>query len=113
MSAQRETVDRAEPMCQSIPGAGLDEAVGALLLEEVTPAALEVALAVQEELRLRAEEADRWRRARLERARYEAELAERRYLLVDPANRLVADALEADWNAKLRGLQEARQEYEP
>jgi hypothetical protein len=31
---------------------------------------------------------------------------------VDPANRLVADALEAEWNAKLRALTEAQAEYE-
>jgi hypothetical protein len=31
---------------------------------------------------------------------------------VDPANRLVADSLEADWNAKLRALEEAQTAYE-
>jgi hypothetical protein len=31
---------------------------------------------------------------------------------VDPANRLVADSLEADWNARLRALDEAQQEYQ-
>jgi len=31
---------------------------------------------------------------------------------VDPANRLVIDTLEADWNSKLRALDEAQQEYE-
>lgn len=108
---QQEVKD-AEPICQSIPGSGIDQAIGELLLEVVTPVALEVALAVQEELRARAQEADRLRRTRVERARYEAGLAERRYLHVDPANRLVADALEADWNAKLRDLVEAQQEYE-
>jgi hypothetical protein len=46
------------------------------------------------------------------RARYEAELARRRYLRVDPDNRLVADTLEADWNQKLRALDEAQREYE-
>ena len=30
----------------------------------------------------------------------------------DPANRLVADALESDWNSKLRAVEEAQQEYE-
>ena len=48
----------------------------------------------------------------MERARYEAELAQRRYMRVDPENRLVADSLEADWNEKLRALGEAQQEYE-
>src|SRR2546429_9532660 len=45
---------------------------------------------------------------RVERAQYEADLAQRRYLKVDPDNRLVATVLEAEWNTKLRELQEAR-----
>jgi hypothetical protein len=48
----------------------------------------------------------------VERARYEADLAQRRYLHVDPANRLVADSLEADWNEKLRALTQAQEQYE-
>ena len=39
-------------------------------------------------------------------------MAQRRYLHVDPANRLVADSLEADWNEKLRLLTQAQEEYE-
>ena len=109
---QHELVNKAEPICQFIPGAVIDQAIGELLLEIVTPLATEVALAVQEELRARAEEADQLRRTRVERARYESILAERRYLHVDPANRLVADALEADWNARLQDLVEAQREYE-
>ena len=49
-------------------------------------------------------EADRLRRRQVERARYEADLARHGYMLADPANRLVADTLEADWNACLRAL---------
>jgi hypothetical protein len=45
---------------------------------------------------------------RVERAHYEADLAQRRYLQVDPDNRLVAAVLEAEWNTKLRELEEAR-----
>ena len=48
----------------------------------------------------------------MERARYEAGLARRRYLRVHPDNRLVADSLEADWNGKLKLLAEARQACE-
>jgi hypothetical protein len=57
-------------------------------------------------------EVDRLRRKQVERARYDADLAQRRYMHVDPANRLVADSLEAEWNSKLRALNEAQQEYE-
>lgn len=58
------------------------------------------------------EEAAALRQAQLQRARYEAELARRRYLKVDPDNRLVADALEADWNARLRQLDTLQQEHD-
>ena len=86
--------------------------MGELLVETVTPLALEITLAVQEELDVRAAEADQLRRRQVERARYEAELAQRRYLQVDPDNRLVAGSLEADWNQKLRALALAQEEYE-
>lgn len=109
---QRDGIDNARPICEQLIGNTLDEAIGDLLVETVSPLALEVALAVQEELEARAEEADRLRRQQVERARYEAELAQRRYLRVDPDNRLVADSLEADWNAKLRALSAAQEEYE-
>ena len=109
---QRHGIEHGEPICQSIPGGGIDQAIGELLVEAVTPVALEVALTVQGELQSRLEEADRLRQAQVERARYEADLARRRYMRVDPAHRLVADSLEADWNHKLRALEEAQQEYE-
>jgi DNA invertase Pin-like site-specific DNA recombinase len=107
-----ENIQRHAPRCLTIPGHDVDEAIGRLLLDTVTPLALEVALTVQAELEARAEEADRLRRSHVERARHQAEFARRRYLAVDPDNRLVADSLEADWNDSLRALQTAQDEYE-
>jgi hypothetical protein len=109
---QRMGIERGESPCQRVSGGELDEAIGSLILEAVTPLTLEVALAVGDELRVRAEEVDGLRRQHVERARYEAELAERRYRRVDPDHRLVADTLEADWNHKLRALVVARETYE-
>lgn len=109
---QRARIQRNEPVCQRVPGAELDAAVGRLLIEAVTPLTLEVAFAVGDELRARIEEVDHLRRKNVERARYEAELAERRYRHVDPGHRLVADALEADWNEKLRALADTQETYE-
>jgi DNA invertase Pin-like site-specific DNA recombinase/DNA-binding CsgD family transcriptional regulator len=100
------------PTCQSVPGVEIDRAIGELLLEAMTPVALEVALAVQEELDARIDEADGLRFKQVERARYEAELARGRFMQVDPNHRLVADSLEADWNEKLRELRRAREDYE-
>ncbi len=110
---QRDLVRHGAPLCQLLAGgAAIDEAVGRLLVETVTPMALEVALSVQHELEVRWEETDRLRRQHVERARYEAELARRRYMQVDPDNRLVADELEGEWNRRLRLLTEAQEEYE-
>lgn len=109
---QRDGIEHAIAICQQVAGEHIDKAVGQLLVESVTPLALEVTLAVQQELQARVDEVDQLRKKQVERARYEADLAQRRYLHVDPANRLVADSLEADWNEKLRLLTEAQERYE-
>jgi DNA invertase Pin-like site-specific DNA recombinase len=105
-------VKHGQRLCQHIRGDEIDKAISDLLLSTLTPMALEVALSVQQELSARLEEADRLRAKQVERSRYEVQLARRRYMQVDPDNRLVADALEADWNQKLRNLKEAQEEYE-
>ena len=109
---QRDRIEYAGRICQHIPGDGIDNAIGELLLDTVTPAALEVALQVQSELRRRIDEVDQLHRQRVERARHEVELARRRFMQVDPDNRLVADTLEADWNDKLRLHAESQERYE-
>ncbi len=109
---QRWAIRRATAACQRVPGGPVDAAVGELLVRVVTPLALETALEVEAELAARADEADRLRQQQVERARYEADLAQRRFLRVDPDNRLVADVLEAEWNARLRRLAEAQDELE-
>lgn len=109
---QKFGIEHGLSPCQRILGRDLDRTVGELLVQTVTPLTLEVALAVQQELQTRAEDADRLRRQQVERVRYEAELAQRRYLRVDPDNRLVAGSLEADWNQKLRALAAAQEDYE-
>jgi DNA invertase Pin-like site-specific DNA recombinase len=109
---QKTQVRRGGPACQIVPGKVVDPAVSALLVELMTPVTLEVTLAVQRELEARVAETDALRRQHLERTRYDAEAAQRRYMKVDPDNRLVADALEADWNEKLRIHTEAAEECE-
>ena len=109
---QREGVEFAGPSCQRIPGTVIDDAISELLVQAVSPLTLDIALTVQQELQRRIDEADRLRHKQVERAQYEADLARRRYMRVDPDNRLVADSLEAEWNGKLRILTEVQQEYE-
>jgi hypothetical protein len=108
----RAAAGRGEPNCQSIAGAPIDEAVGLLVAEKMTPAAVELAIEIRKEVEARYEEADQLRCRAIERAQVDADLAQRRFMLVDPANRLVADTLESDWNEKLRLLAKARDERE-
>jgi recombinase/recombinase-like zinc beta ribbon protein len=72
---QRRGIQTAQPVCQHLPGGQVDQAIAELVLKAVNPAALDVALEVFEELRARQVEVDRLRRAQVERAREEAELA--------------------------------------
>jgi len=109
---QAAGIAHAQPICQSVPGAAVDAAVGEALLARLTPLSLDVTLAVEQELQARADEADALRQQQVERARYEADLARRRYLRVDPDHRLVADSLEAEWNDKLRALDATQRDYE-
>jgi hypothetical protein len=109
---QENIVRRGGRVCQTVPGKIVDPAIGALIVELMTPMTLGVTLAVQQELEARAAETDVLRRQHVERLRYEADLARRRYMKVDPDNRLVADALEAEWNDKLRSHTDALADYE-
>ena len=108
----RSRYDEAARGCQNISGAAIDRAVGELLIELMTPLTLDVALQVQDELAARDEEVNLWRAQQVQRAREEADLARQRFMQTHPGNRMVADALEAEWNAKLRALDEAQHEFE-
>ena len=109
---QRDGIENGRPACAAIPGGDLDQAIGHLLTGTLTPLAAEAALRVSAELEHRAAEADALRAAHVQRAQYHADLARRRYLTVDPANRLVAGTLEADWNTALRALSDAQETYD-
>jgi DNA invertase Pin-like site-specific DNA recombinase/uncharacterized protein (DUF2384 family) len=109
---QRSELPWERVSCQRITGACIDDALGELLVREMTPVALEMAIDVQRELQERFDQADTLRYREVERAQYEADLAQRRYMRIDPDNRLVADELEAIWNDKLRAVKAAQEEYE-
>lgn len=106
----RATDARAEPNCQSLAGQPIDAAIGVLVTTELTPAAIDLALEIRREIETRYQEADQLRGRAVERAQIDADLAQRRFMMVDPNNRLVADSLEADWNERLRALAAARDE---
>ena len=108
--AGKDLVNGRAAYCLNIGGIQIDEAVGNAVLVALTPASLAATLRAAEQLELSHDAAlVQWRLA-VERARYEAERAERRYQAVDPGNRLVARGLEAEWEKRLRELEQAQTE---
>jgi hypothetical protein len=103
--------DLAGQTCQFLRGDGIDQAVAHLFLAAMQPAHLHVSLATVAQLEERARAVDRQWQLRLERGRYEVDLARRRYIAVEPENRLVARSLERDWNEKLTALDRLEREY--
>ena len=88
----------------------LDGVIAEEMLKALQPAELELALSALHELESRDQSILRQWQMRLERAEYEVALAERRYQEVDPANRLVAGALERRWNDALVHLEDLKKE---
>ena len=103
---------QSKKSCMTIACRPLDEAVAERVLEAVNPEQLQLALAAQEELLARDGTLRRQWDMRLQRAQYEADLAQRRYEQVDPENRLVAASLESRWNTALARVDEVRRQME-
>jgi DNA invertase Pin-like site-specific DNA recombinase len=98
--------------CLSVGGAQIDEAVTTAFLAALSPAVVDAALVAAQQLDHDDETALAQWRLVVERARYEAERAERRYRAVEPENRLVARGLETEWEQRLRDLELAQRELE-
>jgi DNA invertase Pin-like site-specific DNA recombinase len=105
-------VRKAGKLCQSVRGDSIDALIGAQILNAIEGSAPKIALAVHDEIKLQLDKNASMRAQHLERARYQADLAQRRYIAVDPNNRLVADSLEADWNEQLRLLDQVQRNNE-
>ena len=97
-------------VCQRVHGTRLDEAISKLILERMTPMAVQAAIQVQKELEQRRAASDNYFILKVERARYDMELARKRYMSVDPSNRLVAFELEKLWDQKISELAKAEEE---
>jgi len=89
----------------------IDQAVCQRLLEVLQPAEAGLALKAGHELEQRNKAIHHQWQMRIQRAEYEAQLAQRRYEEVDPANRLVASTLESRWNQTLVALEQAKEQY--
>jgi DNA invertase Pin-like site-specific DNA recombinase len=97
--------------CWVVPARAIDHAVSERVLAAVQPPEIELALAVVREAERQGRDIDRQWRLRLERARYEAQLAERRYKAIDPDYRVVARTLEREWNDTLTAQEQLEGEY--
>ena len=97
------------PTCRSIAASTVDEAVTELLLNALNPNEIALALAAADEVADRHRRIGRAAELAVERARYEADRAERAFHAVEPDNRLVARSLETRWEAKLAALAQAEQ----
>ncbi len=97
------------PVCQHIPGDAVDPSIVEAFFQTLSPIELDVysrAVAAKQETANRVSHAHH---QHLERLRYEATLAERQFLRVDPDNRLVASALETRWNDALAEFKRAEE----
>jgi DNA invertase Pin-like site-specific DNA recombinase len=88
--------------CLRVGAGRIDQAVAETFLDALSPAALEAAIAAQNLGEAGHQTALKQFRLQVERARYEAERAERRYRSVEPENRLVARTLETEWENQLQ-----------
>lgn len=96
--------------CLQVGGCQIDNAVANVFLKEMNPAGIEAAIIAEASIQADHDAAIAQRRLEVERARYEALKAERRYQSVDPENRLVARGLEKDWEKRLQELNHAEAE---
>lgn len=96
--------------CVNVAGTAIDKAVSAAFLNAVAPAGMEAVLEAERLLETEREAALKQWRVEAERARYQAERAERQYRAVEPENRLVARTLEVEWEKQLEALRSAEAE---
>lgn len=99
------------PRCMTFGGPRVDAAVARELLQAVEPLAIEAAFEAERMHRKRQDDQRQILDLELQQARYEGNLAERRYAACDPDNRLIAAQLEKNWEIALRRVRdlEARQ----
>jgi len=95
------------PTCRSIAAAAIDDAITDCLLAALTPAEVALAFAAADQVEQRRSSTTRAAELAVDRARYEADRAERAFHAAEPENRLVTRNLETRWENKLSTLDQA------
>ena len=108
--AGKNIVNGRGEYCLNVGGVQIDAAVAEAFLAALAPAGVEASLQAIEQFEADHETTLMQFRRDVERARYNAQRAERRYRVVDPDNRLVARGLEAEWESALQDLKSAEDE---
>jgi uncharacterized protein YndB with AHSA1/START domain len=107
-----EAQDYGGAQCQEVRAPGVDQAVEALVLEALVPERIALALEALGQLEREMDALEHQWQLRLERARYEAQRAQRQYNAAEPEHRLVARTLESPWEAALRAVESTERDYE-
>jgi len=109
---QARRMQAAERECQGLGGLKLEEHIVDAFLVALAPASVEATLAALQETEHTWERECHQRELLVERARYEAERAERQFSRVEPENRLVARSLERGWEERLKYLAQCQEELD-
>jgi hypothetical protein len=111
-ACNRQYVEATEPRCYGLAAKVIDDLVAGQVLRALEPAAIALSLKARADVEQERQRLDRHWQQKRQRARYEVELAERRYQAVDPANRLVAATLENRWEQTLDQERRLQEEYD-
>jgi len=109
---KRYLVEATEKTCFGLSAGVIDSLVSQQLLRALEPAALQLSLQAGDDIEGERRRLDKHWQQQLQRARYDAELAERRYRAVDPDNRLVAATLEKQWEEALANGRQVQENYD-
>jgi DNA invertase Pin-like site-specific DNA recombinase len=101
-----------EQTCYGLKSTEIDRLVSQQALRSLEPAALELSIKAMEDVEKERARLDKNWQQNLKRARYEIDLAERRYRAVDPENRLVAATLEKGWNEAMQNERQLQEDYD-
>lgn len=108
----RQLLTGEGPRCPGLAARAVDGLIAQQVLRALEPAAVELSLQVHADVEQERKRLEKHWQQRRQRARYDVELAERRYQAVDPENRLVASTLEKRWEELLTQEKQLQEEYD-
>jgi DNA invertase Pin-like site-specific DNA recombinase len=111
-ACNRQYVEATEPRCYGLAAKAIDDLVAEQVLRALEPGAIALSLKARADVEQERKRLDKHWQQRRQRARYDVELAERRYQAVDPTNRLVAATLENRWEQALDQERRLQEEYD-